>query len=122
MNDKPAKQGSNRNSGTWKPGQSGNPKGRAKKGKTLTDILEKHLRKRRELPAGEKHAAKELLAKELIDRALDGDTAALKYIFDRIDGKPTETVKAAHTGRVEIALERHLYDAVHADDEEEPEE
>jgi len=37
---------------------------------------------------------KEAIAEKIIELALNGDIAALKYIFDRIDGKPIETVKA----------------------------
>jgi hypothetical protein len=82
----------------WKPGQSGNPAGRPKKGKTLTDILEKHGRKRDVLykdPAtGEQRymSRKEALAKELWMLALKGDVQAIKYIYDRIDGKPEQAI------------------------------
>ena len=61
------------------PGVSGNPGGRPKRGTTLTDILNAKL-------------DKEELADLLIDKARGGDVVALKYIYDRIDGKPVETV------------------------------
>ena len=32
--------------GHWKAGQSGNPKGRPKKGKAMTELLEKYLKKK----------------------------------------------------------------------------
>ena len=72
----------------WKPGQSGNPKGRAKKGETLTDIL---------LEVGKKKIGKKdqklLLAEKAWDLALknDGDLKAIQFIFERIDGKPVQT-------------------------------
>ena len=66
----------------WKPGQSGNPAGRKKKGETFTDVLRARL-------APEKLAAK---LEELIEA---GDVAALKYAYDRVDGTPTQTIKAA---------------------------
>lgn len=54
-----------------------NPKGRPPKGEALTDILREKV-------------DREVVADKLIALALDGDLAALKYIYDRIDGKPTE--------------------------------
>ena len=36
---------------------------------------------------------KQLFIEEIVSLALRGDLAALKYVFDRIDGKPTETIK-----------------------------
>ncbi|MBN2531886.1 MAG: hypothetical protein JXB88_03285 [Spirochaetales bacterium] len=79
-----------RSSSTWKPGQSGNPKGRPRKNKTLTEILAKH-GKKRDVKDGEKNISrKEALAKKLWALALSGDIAAIRYIYDRIDGKPDQ--------------------------------
>jgi hypothetical protein len=37
---------------------------------------------------------KEAIAEKLIEIAMEkGDISALKYIYDRIDGKPIETIK-----------------------------
>ena len=66
----------------WKPGQSGNPNGRPPKGDALTDILRQKI-------------DKDIIADKLIEIALadGGDLAALKYIYDRIDGRPKETIE-----------------------------
>jgi hypothetical protein len=76
----------------FKPGQSGNPHGRPRKGKTLTDILEKELRRKqvkvRDSDGDILITGKEAAARKLLQLALSGDVGALKYIFDRIDGKP----------------------------------
>lgn len=86
----------------WKKGQSGNPSGRPKKGKSLTDILEKH-GKKRDVTDGEKLISrKEALAKKLWSLALIGDVPAIKYIFDRIDGKPEITGNINYTGMTGI--------------------
>ena len=64
----------------WEKGQSGNPTGRPKKGQTLTDALEAAI-------------DKETLAKALLDLVADGNIAAIKYAYDRIDGRPKETIE-----------------------------
>jgi len=67
-----------------------NRNGRPKKGAALTDILNGKLDSIHK--AGK--TKKEAIADKIIELALNGDITALKYIFDRIDGKPIETVKA----------------------------
>lgn len=81
----------------WQKGESGNPNGRPRRGKTLTDILKKHARKRDVEIEGEdkKMSRKEALARALWDMALRGYFPAIKYIYDRIDGKPTLIFKPA---------------------------
>lgn len=69
----------------WQPGQSGNPAGRPPKGEALTDVLKSKLNK-------------EEIADKLIEIALEkGDLAALKYIYDRVDGRPKETIEGTFT-------------------------
>ncbi len=63
--------------GHWLPGASANPKGRPPKGATLTEALGEHVDK------GE-------LAAKLYELALDGNVAALKYVYDRVDGLPKQ--------------------------------
>jgi len=64
--------------GRFAIGNPGGP-GRPPKGEALTDILKAKL-------------DKDELADLLIMKAREGDLAALKYIYDRVDGKPVETV------------------------------
>ena len=69
----------------WKPGQSGNPHGRPKKENCLTDILKAKV-------------DPEELAERLIAKANEGDMIAMKYIYDRVDGRPKESVDIDATG------------------------
>jgi ribosomal protein L17 len=75
----------------YQKGQSGNPKGRPKKGETLTDLLREKIEKPK--TPREKKARKELIIEKLITLAEAGDLAALKYVFDRIDGRPKESIE-----------------------------
>jgi hypothetical protein len=72
----------------FKPGQSGNPGGRPKKGESLTEIL----RAQGELPPGKTgKARKELIGEKLWRLALSGDKFAIRYVYDRLDGRSKET-------------------------------
>ena len=75
------------NLGRWKPGQSGNLKGRPKAGESYTDILYKMLNKRSIKGDVSSPKLKEQLLKKLVDLALAGDISAIKYCIDRVDGK-----------------------------------
>lgn len=71
----------------WKPGVSGNPNGRPPKGEALTDILNSKL-------------DKEQIVDKMIEIAVEKeDLSAIKYIFDRLDGRPKESIE--HSGDME---------------------
>ena len=80
----------------WKPGQSGNPKGRPKKDKCLTDCLQAELDKTPErLPDGKINKQKltnaQILAQQAIMHATtSGNQSYYKEIYDRIEGKVKE--------------------------------
>jgi len=75
-------------------GYTGNPNGRPKKEKSLTDILRKQAELKDQKIDDDKYIKrKEALCLKIWDLALDGDVNSMKYIFDRIDGKPVETIK-----------------------------
>ena len=71
-------------------GQSGNPKGRAKKGQCLTDILEKFGNKKDVQKGDVSITRREALAEKVWELAIKGDFPAIKYIYDRIDGQPVQ--------------------------------
>lgn len=71
----------------WQKGKSGNPKGRQKKGQTLTDILRASLAE----PNAQGVTRSRALSDTLTRLADSGDLDAIRYIYDRVDGKPVET-------------------------------
>ena len=66
-----------------------NRKGRPRKGSALTDILNFKLDQRND--AGT--LRRELVAEKLLLLAESGDFPALKYVCDRIDGRPKESIE-----------------------------
>ena len=64
---------------------AGAPKGNqnATKGKRLSSLLRKRL---------EERAEEEELMNVLLDKALDGDLQSIKEVFDRLEGKPKQSV------------------------------
>ena len=62
----------------FKKGQSGNPNGRPKKYKSFTEALEKAI-------------TPDMLAKKLKELVMKGDVHAIKYCYDRIEGKPKDS-------------------------------
>jgi hypothetical protein len=64
------------------------PHGLPRREKSFTEMLEDELERTR---GGKSN--KQALAEKLIDLALGGDIQAIIYIFDRLDGKPRETVE-----------------------------
>lgn len=64
---------------------AGAPKGNnnAGKGARLSKVLKKRL---------EERAKESELIDVLINKALEGDLAAIKEVFDRIDGKPKQSI------------------------------
>ena len=73
--------------------QNINRAGRPKKGLAMTDLIVKALNKKR----GDT-AAKIQVVDKLIELAIDGDPVCIKYLIDRTEGKPAQTLTADLSG------------------------
>lgn len=93
----------------FKPGQSGNPSGRPKVGPTLTDILrELGDLEDVEIRRGEMVARKVALGHKMWNMALQGKTEVMRYIYDRVDGKPTQEIKVASNIEIDAPIHLHV--------------
>ncbi len=75
----------------FKPGQSGNPKGRPKGAKSLDGHLDNLLQQRVKIKdhAGERHISKlEAVAMRLVETALGGDLKAMQFLLTREAKRP----------------------------------
>lgn len=86
----------------WKPGQSGNPKGRPAKARCIPDILEKI--------GQEKSGRKKLdptnieaVMREVFKLAKEGKAWAVQFIADRLEGRPAQTVDIKSSGGLTVA-------------------
>ena len=70
----------------FEAGKSGNPKGRPKKGKAMTDALRTALNKSED---GKQN--KRAIAEKLVELARGGNVEAMKMVFERVDGKVPQT-------------------------------
>jgi Family of unknown function (DUF5681) len=68
---------------SFKPGQSGNPAGRQKAEICLTALLRAALAER---DTDGKRTKARAVIDALVEQALEGKTAAIQQVFDRIDG------------------------------------
>jgi hypothetical protein len=96
---------------TWKKGQSGNPKGRAKD-KIWGDAIRIAVNEAYE--DGDKKKLR-VLADKLVDKALGGDIAALGKSVTGLDGKPAQAVEMS--GEVAPRFVIHAPEVIHDSEE-----
>ncbi|HAK00381.1 MAG TPA: hypothetical protein DCM62_10175 [Bacteroidales bacterium] len=87
----------------FKPGISGNPKGRAKGKRTLSSVLKEFMQLEvvtevEGIPIEQE--VQYIIAKALIEKAMKGDIRAISEIFDRIEGKPKQAAMQESEGIV----------------------
>lgn len=92
----------------FQPGQSGNPGGRPKAAKLFRDALMTELKR-----ADNNVERIQKVAQRLVENAIGGETAAIKEIADRIDGKVPQGIVGDSEGdpikmitRIERAIVR----------------
>jgi len=71
----------------WKKGTSGNPNGNPGKDKLFRTALLMELKSK-----GQGMPELRQIARKCIDRALEGESWAVKQIWDRLDGKPAQSI------------------------------
>ena len=86
------------NNTSFKPGQTGNPKGRTPKDQSMTHLLKEFVKKKG--PDSIPHRQK--VVEKIVALAETGSIAAIREIFDRIDGKPIQ--KEEVTGSIEYTI------------------
>lgn len=107
----------------FKKGQSGNPKGRPKKGDAITDIIRETLDQVREVRDDEtgrvrKRTLKQLLVNTLIRLGVvDKDLDAIKYLIDRCDGKPPQRIEVEADDEVSESELHEIADNIRGDRE-----
>jgi len=84
-----------KNQTSFKPGQSGNPKGGVKKEWTWSGLL-RDLSEQTDGASG--LTKKEIIAKALFKEAYKGNVPAIKEYGDRIDGKPPQALDHTSNG------------------------
>lgn len=85
----------------YAPGESGNPKGRPKKGESLTDALKLLLSKR---------ANRDEVARKVYDLAMQGNMPAMQLLWERTEGKTPD--RGEHTVDIGETLAGALRDAL----------
>jgi len=87
--------------------QNINRKGRPRKAECLTDILKAQGDLEDVDANGKRISRKQAIAQKLWSMAMSGDVTALKYLYDRVDGKPTQSILADVSNRNEVDLSRY---------------
>lgn len=83
-------------SGFEKNPQNINRKGRPKKGMSMNEILRDLVDEETINYKGGVISVKEAVGRKIIELGIQGDLAALKYLYDRLEGSPRQQLE--HTG------------------------
>ena len=78
----------------FKPGKSGNPKGRPLKGFSITETIQAMMKVKPEI--------KKALGSNIIEQALQGDKPSQKLIWQYMDGMPLQKIEAELEGDLVI--------------------
>jgi hypothetical protein len=78
-----------------KKGEVRNPWGRPKKGESLTELMKAFLEG---VPPDKKKTYKQLFIMKVYKKAMDGDIAAIKMIWNYVDGMPQQKMDVTSQG------------------------
>ena len=93
-----------RSNGFDKRPQDINRRGRPPKEYCLTDIL-KDQGNLEDVESGDKKVSrKQAIAQKLWAMAMSGDVQAMKYLYDRVDGRPKESIDLDHSGELRYTI------------------
>ena len=100
-NIEPCKAGENqgRKPGTFKPGQSGNPNGRPKRGTAIADLIRKHSAEVIETEKGKQMTRGEAVVHAIYMKALKGGDAAQRLYLAYDSGMPIQRIEAKVDGK-----------------------
>jgi hypothetical protein len=86
----------------WRPGQSGNPKGRPKKGDSMAEFLRAGLdeihpveQRLAEKEGREPRTNRQIIKERLYAKAIAGDAKSIDSLLNRIEGKPRSSVEVS---------------------------
>jgi len=82
--------------GRWRPGCSGNPRGRPRRGESLAELLRSVLAEKVEIEGGRRVTRARLVAETLVAKAIEGNVPAIRVVFERIEGKAPKCVRETH--------------------------
>lgn len=74
------------------PPEIARPRGRPKKGETVTDVLKEYLDTERFTVKGRSVSAREMLVRKMYQLAMNGSIPAITYLWERMDGKIVQTI------------------------------
>jgi hypothetical protein len=79
-----------------KKGETRNPNGRPKSGNSITEIAKQFLE---QIPEGQEKTYKEIFFEKVYKKAvIEGDIAALKLVWNYVDGMPSQPVDITSKG------------------------
>ena len=97
----------------FKPGKSGNPKGRPKGARSLSTILREMLEEPIDIVVDgkkERREFREVIIRKLLKKANDGDMRAIQEIFDRVEGKAQQKIDHTSGGEAIPPIIKVMYE------------